>query len=250
MLCIALLAFASLASAAPQNNRIISGTDVTSTSVAPWQASLQKNGGNFCGGSLISSKYVMSACHCKQSTGATVVLGTTDYTDPKFSTRGFFTCHPQYSTRNNDYDFSIISFASEVSLGENELDIATINIPTQEYPAGTPAQITGWGRTHSGISYHPDTLQVAQTILQDLDECKKTFPIGLTDRMQCVGGEGINSACMGDSGGPLAVQDPTDGLWYLVGNTSFGTSDCDVSAAGIFSKNFAVRDWINAQIAQ
>merc|ERR1711881_89990 len=174
--------------------------------------------------------------------------GTIDVNNPKVSIRGFFTCHPQYSSRNNDYDFSIIEMVSEVALGENELDIATIAIPQQDYPAGTPAMITGWGRTHSQIHYHPDILQMAMTTLKDISECKKTFPIGLTDQMQCVGGDGINSACFGDSGGPLAVYD-TNGVWYLVGNTSFGTQDCDTSAAGIFSKNYMVKDWIEATIS-
>merc|ERR1711936_115720 len=252
MLCLALLAIASLAAAAPSSDRIVNGQDVTSTATAPWQASLQKNGGNFCGGSLITSKHVMSACHCKQSSGASVVLGTVNYRDPKVEIRGFFTCHPQYTGNNPnaDYDFSVITLVSEVSLGENELDIAAIAIPNKEYPAGTPAQITGWGRINSAISYHPDTLQVAITELTDISVCQERYaPIRMTDRMQCVGGNGVNSACFGDSGGPLAVQDPDDGIWYLVGNTSWGTNDCDSNSAGIFSKNFEVREWINATIS-
>merc|ERR1712135_35672 len=38
-----------------------------------------------------------------------------------------------------------------------------------------------------------------------------------------------NSGCQGDSGGPLAYQDPADGVWYLIGNTSWGSSNCQVS---------------------
>merc|ERR1712168_1036410 len=73
MMYVALFALLSLASA---SDRIINGVDVTSTSVAPWQVSLQHSGSHFCGGSLIAAGFVMSACHCKQNTGANVVMGT------------------------------------------------------------------------------------------------------------------------------------------------------------------------------
>merc|ERR1712243_111068 len=95
MLYVALFALVSLASA---SDRIINGVDVESTSVAPWQVSLQHSGSHFCGGSLIAAGYVMSACHCKKTFGADVAMGTVDYTDAKFTVRGSFTCHPQYST--------------------------------------------------------------------------------------------------------------------------------------------------------
>merc|ERR1712212_497185 len=110
MLLITLCALVSLAAA---DNRIVNGEDVTSFSTAPWQVSLQKQGSHFCGGSLIAAGYVMSACHCKQNV-ATVVMGTVDTTKPKFSVLGQFTCHPDWNSNMMDYDYSIITLASEV----------------------------------------------------------------------------------------------------------------------------------------
>merc|ERR1712042_408582 len=79
------LTLCALIALAAADNRIVNGDDVTSTSTAPWQVSLQKQGRHFCGGSLIGSKYVMSACHCKQSSGVVAVMGTLEWQEPNIS---------------------------------------------------------------------------------------------------------------------------------------------------------------------
>jgi len=245
MLYFCLFALVAAATAAP-SSRIVNGEAATSTAVAPWQVSLQKSGSHFCGGSIISAGFVMSACHCKQNFGADVVMGTVDYTQPKYNVRGTFTCHPQYSTfPATDYDYSIVTLASNVDL--NDADVSAIAIANKEYPAGTIAQITGWGKTHGNINQIPTQLQVATTPLMSQDDCKAIWGnLRITDRMQCVGGTGENSGCQGDSGGPLAYQDPADGVWYLIGNTSWGSSNCQTSMPAIWSKNVIVYDWIQS----
>lgn len=47
------------------NKRIVGG-EQTEISHFPWQAGLVRKGGSqpFCGGSLINSKYVLTAAHC------------------------------------------------------------------------------------------------------------------------------------------------------------------------------------------
>merc|ERR1712136_49769 len=93
-------------------------------------------------------------------------------------------------------------------------------------------------------------LQHDETNLVSAEDCKAYWgPRRITDRMQCIGGNSINSGCMGGSGGPLVVTDPDDGITYLVGNTSFGTSDCSTSAPGMWSKNVVVKDWIDSFIS-
>merc|ERR1711936_120496 len=217
MLYVALFALLSLASA---SDRIINGVDVTETSVAPWQVSLQKSGSHFCGGSLIAAGFVMSACHCKQNTGATVVMGTI-YAD----------------TPGSDADLT-------------DSNVAVVAIAQKEYPGGMAAQITGWGLTNSHLHQLPNQLQLADTFLVSATECKSYWGARrISDRMQCIGNPGVNSGSMGDSGGPLVVVDPDDGVTYLVGNTSFGTSDCSVNAPGIWSKNVVVKDWIEGIIS-
>merc|ERR1712183_1203948 len=245
---LSLIAFSAAMPNAPMrstlSNRIVNGEDVTTTSVAPWQVSLQRFGSHFCGGSLLNARYVMSACHCN-NVGTTVVAGTTDYRYPKVSVRGSFQCHPSYSTRNNDYDYAILTLDSEI---QEDSDIGYIQVASKDYAAGTSAQITGWGLTNAANNAVPTQLQGATTVLVSMDDCARTWGSrNLSDRMQCAGGQGINSGCMGDSGGPLAVQEGR--TWYLVGNTSWGSSTCKVSMPSIWSKNSVVYSWIQGQIA-
>ena len=46
-----------------QANRITGGS-LASRGQFPWQVGLIINGGSFCGGSLISSRWVLTAAHC------------------------------------------------------------------------------------------------------------------------------------------------------------------------------------------
>lgn len=49
------------------NGRIVGGFEIDITS-APWQVSLQStNRRHFCGGSIISSKFILTAAHCTTS---------------------------------------------------------------------------------------------------------------------------------------------------------------------------------------
>ncbi|XP_017868139.1 PREDICTED: trypsin beta-like, partial [Drosophila arizonae] len=51
------------------DGRIVGGTP-TSISSFPWQISLQRNGGHSCGGSIYSSKIIVTAAHCLQGVSA------------------------------------------------------------------------------------------------------------------------------------------------------------------------------------
>ncbi|CAK8676592.1 unnamed protein product [Clavelina lepadiformis] len=229
-----------LAAVASADNRVVGGADVTSTSFAPWQASLQVSGSHFCGASLISATKVMSACHCSQNS-LTVVLGTTQYKNPgqSFFTTNFM-CHPSYSSRTIDYDYAIITI-SGASLNSA---VQPITVASKEYAAGTQALMTGWGKTSGGFfGQIPDNLQYAYTTLVSEKECQATWGTQVTDRMQCAN-DNTNSACNGDSGGPLAVND--GGNWVLVGNTSWGASGCTETYPSAWSKNSAVYSWIQS----
>merc|ERR1712212_685736 len=170
-----------------------------------------------CGGSLIGAKYVMSACHCRQSSGVVAVMGTLEWQETRnaVSVHGNMECHPDWNSNKMDYDFSIMTLREEVDLTNPNYAV----------------------------------LQVAYTPLVDLHTCRQSWGVSrITDRMQCVGGNGVNSGCKGDSGGPLAVQDPEDGIWKLVGNTSWGPPACQTTEYGVWSSNAAVYDWINSTI--
>uniref|UniRef100_H2YQF6 Peptidase S1 domain-containing protein n=1 Tax=Ciona savignyi TaxID=51511 RepID=H2YQF6_CIOSA len=239
----AIFAFVLLAQSAQSEDRVVGGSDVTSTSFAPWQVSLQKSGSHFCGGSIISATKIMCAAHCVLSpaSSTTVVAGTVQYKNPGQSRTALsWLRHPQYSSTTIDYDYSIITISA---LSFNSA-VQPIEVASQEYPAGTQALMTGWGKTSGGIfGQIPNNMQYAYTNLISQIQCKATWGSQVTDRMQCAN-DNTNRRLQGDSGGPLAVND--GGVWKLVGNTSWGASGCSTSAPSAWSKNSAVYSWIQS----
>ena len=94
-----------LASFQPQSNgaqaRIVGGSLVPTGSY-PWTAALLgSNGSQFCGGSLIAPKWVVTAAHCSSS-AASVRVGSVDRQSGGQVIRVIRRInHPQYSTQND-----------------------------------------------------------------------------------------------------------------------------------------------------
>merc|ERR1712135_113421 len=101
------------------------------------------------------------------------------------------------------------------------------------YPGGMDAIITGWGMTNPNINRLQSLLGTTQN----------HRPYAMHRRKQ------HQQRMHGRFWRPLVVTDPDDGITYLVGNTSFGTSDCSTSAPGMWSKNVVVKDWIDSFIS-
>ena len=64
----------------------------------------------------------------------------------------------------------------------------------------------------------------------------------------------FKNVCHGDSGGPLALVDPTKKYWTLIGVTSFMVGQfkkCDIERnPGVFAKVTAQLKWIKSNTGQ
>merc|ERR1712038_1030797 len=67
-----------------KTSRIVGGSEVNPANKYPWMAALVRDGNQFCGGTLVASKYVISAAHCMTEGSSTpdfqIVLGEHDLT--------------------------------------------------------------------------------------------------------------------------------------------------------------------------
>ncbi|XP_064349395.1 chymotrypsin-C [Camelus dromedarius] len=65
--------------------------------------------------------------------------------------------------------------------------------------------------------------------------------------MVCAGGDGVISACNGDSGGPLNCQAESSSIWEVRGIVSFGSGlSCNtLKKPTVFTRVSAYIDWIN-----
>uniref|UniRef100_A0A9J7Z518 trypsin n=1 Tax=Cyprinus carpio carpio TaxID=630221 RepID=A0A9J7Z518_CYPCA len=150
-----LLALFAVAYAAPldEDDKIVGGFECTKNGVQ-YQVSLN-SGYHFCGGSLISNRWVVSAAHCYKSR-VQVRLGehnidTTEGTE-QFINSETVIRHPSYNSNTLDNDIMLIKLASTATLNSY---VQTVSLPSSCASAGTNCLISGWGNMSASGSAHP-----------------------------------------------------------------------------------------------
>ncbi|XP_046846328.1 trypsin-like [Xenia sp. Carnegie-2017] len=213
----------------------------------PWQVTLMDEKGIFCGGSLVSNQYVITAAHCLKTSNWSrikVRLGEHEIChyegneqDMDIKKNGI-TIHPQYNKKTIDYDIAIIELKESVNFTKR---IKPVCINTGLDFTGQRCYITGWGTLQSRGLF-PKVLQEAQVPIVTAEECKIIYKSTITDRMLCAGfPRGGVDTCQGDSGGPLVCKH-RDGAWYLTGITSWGRG-CAVSY-GVYTHVANLYPWL------
>jgi len=252
--------------AAPQ---IVGGTEAA-PGAWPWQVALvartQPNAflGQFCGASLLTPNWVLTAAHCvthgTESVPAAaldIVIGRHALTETVGQRLPIsqIVVHPAWDPTTNDFDIALLR------LGQPALLSGAIGIPGAIQPVTlampsesaliTPARlatVTGWGTRTAGVADYPHTLYQVTVPLVAQATCAANYAaidssIELTDRMLCAGfAEGGKDACQGDSGGPLVVND--NGIWKQVGIVSWGAGCADPGVPGVYTRLPIFYDWI------
>ena len=142
------------ASTSHVNARIIGGT--SASTAYPWMVSVRYKGNassHFCGGTLTSSKWVLTAAHCfvndDPDSEYEVLIGTLDRTTVSTSSnvvqvKSVIT-HPQYDAHIHKNDFALLELATAFE-PTSSLTLADSSIVSSAL-AGTVTAI-GWGVEH------------------------------------------------------------------------------------------------------
>ena len=229
-----------------EQTRIINGKRAQ-ISQYPWLASLfvasesDPESGGGCGGSLISSRWVLTAAHCfLNSAGDAVSEGAASRTTVTLSTTNIgasasgaivvdanqVIVHPNYnpnqatSSNSNDYDIALVELKTPVS-------ITPVRLYTGGIPTGLPTIVAGWGATQGDGSNSSDDLLATQLLISTTSACQAAHEGLITSNMLCAGGytsTDTSDTCQGDSGGPLFIRLKQQGA-LQIGITSFGGSD-------------------------
>uniref|UniRef100_A0AAR2IM96 trypsin n=1 Tax=Pygocentrus nattereri TaxID=42514 RepID=A0AAR2IM96_PYGNA len=215
----------------------------------PYQVSLY-SGYHFCGGSLITSLWVVSAAHCYKSTwkgeirshrgcqeSIQVRLGEHNI-DVNEGTEQFISSskvirHPNYDSNTLNNDIMLIKLKSAATINSY---VRTVPLPSTCAPAGIWCLISGWGNTlSSGSKYTP--LQ-CHPILSDT-VCRNSYPGEITSNMFCAGFvEGGKDSCQGDSGGPVVCKGQLQGI------VSWGYGCAQKNRPGVYTKVCNFNSWI------
>ncbi|XP_060654562.1 brachyurin-like [Drosophila nasuta] len=220
----------------------------------PYQAGLLlyvEGGAAWCGGSLISDRYVLTAAHCTDSltTGVDVYLGAWDRTDGRedgqqiifVETKNVFV-HDDYDSSLIRNDISLIKLPVPIEFNEH---IQPIKLPaksnTYNTYAGQQAIASGWGRISDSATSATNILQYISVPIMNNSGCKPWFFGAVYETNICIKTTGGTSVCNGDSGGPLVSAETGE----LIGATSFGSPlGCEVGWPGVFTRVTSYLDWI------
>lgn len=196
--------------------RIVGGKETTISEV-PYLVYLRQNGYFICGGSLISSRAVLSAAHCvygSQPEGFTVHAGASrlDQEAPVVRNVVMFHTSPSYSATNFDMDVALLQLQEVVVLTPGK--VATIS-PCRNPPEGNAyARISGWGVTRENNREPAEQVRTTMVRVLPGAECKISYSgYGqLSDSMLCAAVRGLRDSCSGDSGGPLVYRGQVCGI--------------------------------------
>jgi secreted trypsin-like serine protease len=243
--------------------RIIGGTDVPDGAYAFQAALLYEPGGTndyqrqFCGGTLISPWYVLTAAHCVDFFGnepdqvpvddLRVVVGRTVLTSDQGERREVLgvAFHPQWNPDTFSHDVAVIALAAPVTTVRPVL-LVTPGTDTLERP-GTRPTITGWGNTIAqpvgpggggGVSNFPDRMQQAKVPIVSRPECRTAYgavDVAINNTMLCAGLTNRDT-CQGDSGGPLFFKSTGTNDYIQVGITSWGFGCGATGFPGVYTR--------------
>ena len=232
------------------DSRIINGTQV-SNSDDNWRfiVSLKWNGGHYCGGSLISQTWVLTAAHCLSDSngnpyiaeaGDTVGVGNYNVTQTTNIGVKRFIVHPSYNSKTLNNDIGLIELKSAVG------SVSAITYDTSNsLSTGTQTKVAGWGTMTEGISDAPDNLMEALTPIVDVTQCNVAYNGAISSNMLCAGYfVSTRDSCQGDSGGPLMVDNT------LVGIVSWGYGCARDNFPGVYTKVQNYTSWIKSYVPE
>ncbi|KAK8405229.1 hypothetical protein O3P69_001653 [Scylla paramamosain] len=222
-----------------KSSRIVGGEEATPHSW-PHQVALFIDNMYFCGGSLISNEWVLTAAHCADGAGfIDVVMGAhnirqNEPSQVSMTSRDFFT-HEHWNSFLLTNDLALVRLPSPVTFNDN---IQAVKLPSSDVSVGDLVTPTGWGRPSDSASGISDVLRQVTVPVISNEDCNAVYGI-VGSGVVCIDGAGGHSTCNGDSGGPLNKGGRTYGI------TSFGSAaGCEKGYPAAFTRVYHYLDWI------
>ena len=235
---------------------IAGGWWVNSYADAPFMVRINPVG---CGGTAISSHWILTAAHCIKGSEKNLVLSVDGGTDRIEGTEHYSVMEEimnplfRFPNIDRDYDNALIRIEPGIDFKTSKIKPVRLADPAfaaKEMKAGTMVTLYGWGGTGDKRQDQVQTpyLKSAQAPLQALEYIIKIGPNAYghmaNKHMFAVGfDKGGVGACGGDSGGPVTLTLPNHEQVEL-GVMSWGYSCEKPYGYSIYSEVSSSYDWI------
>lgn len=216
---------------------------------SPWQVLVRRSDGyGFCGGTLVSDQWVVSAAHCFDEAADHVTIGDFDKQRPDPGEQLIkvqkVIVHPHFHSFTFDSDIALLYLARPVVRGPTTLPACLPDPHLSKYllQEGNRGVVTGWGVTRY-LGRSSRFLRKVTLPVVSYRDCTASTEQVITDNMFCAGYLDVNmDACSGDSGGPFMVN--YRGTWFLTGVVSWGEKCAAKGKYGVYARLGNFLSWM------
>ncbi|KAK4878897.1 hypothetical protein RN001_011403 [Aquatica leii] len=230
----------STASVAPR----ISNGAVAITTKYLYQAAFQVGTTLLCGGTVLNTRWILSAAHCfdganlanvvvRVGTSGLLIGGTT-------YTIATVTVHNLYDINTRIYDVALVKTTTAIIYGTTILPVV---LGATSAINGAVGVVTGWGQTTTNPT--PPSLNVMNTTVITNSECITALvnsPTTTVTTTHMCAKSLVSGACTGDDGGPLILSN------MEIGILSF--PQCTPGTPDVYTKIAPVYTWILTNIPE
>ncbi|KAI5640025.1 trypsin domain-containing protein [Phthorimaea operculella] len=249
-----------------QSQRIMGGSAVANLQMYPYIVQVIRNNQLVCGGSLLTTRAILSAAHCFTETNGspsdrrqfTIRAGTVNLNSGgQTQSVSNIINHEQYTRATREHDIAIVITSGRFTINN---DVRQAALAGNDPADNATVTHIGWGSTF--FSLNPNAPAPPSTILQQVavfvvnrNQCANNYnylntqatpggPFWVSQNMICtgiIGTQGVG-ACTGDEGGPVVLN----GL--IVGITSWGFNCGESNYPRVNTRINSYLQWINATV--